>query len=105
MERNNVLLTSFWGKWFYPTWLGYETSIRFYDYGQSVYGYLLAQQDQIVTYVGAFGAEAMALFFGVATFAICSVFLTVPACFILYKFFESPSLTSTLLEGKLKTIF
>ncbi|WP_137401210.1 hypothetical protein [Echinicola rosea] len=112
MERNIVSATSIWGKWwetirkwFYPIWLGYETSIRFYDYGQSVYYYLLAQQDQVVPYIGADGTRAMALFFSVATFAICSVFLTVPACFILYKFFEAPNLTSTPVERKLKTIF
>ncbi|AGA77018.1 hypothetical protein [Echinicola vietnamensis] len=112
MERNIVSPTSIWGKWwepirkwFYPTWLGYETSTRFYDYGQSVYNYLLAQQDQVVPDIGAVGARAMALSLSVATFTICSVFLSVPACFILYKFFEVPNLTSTPVESKLKTIF
>lgn len=108
MEKNNKQLKSIWGKWwesirkwFYPAWLVYETSIRFYGYGQSVYDYFIVQQG----YIGEIGATTSAIFFSVATFVICASFLTLPASFLLYKFFQTENLTSTWLEEKLKRFF
>ena len=105
MERNNKQLRSIWGKWwasirkwFYPTWLVYETFIRFYAYGQSVYDYFIMQQ----VYIGEIGTQTSAIFFSVATFVICAVFLTLPATFLLYQFFQIDNLTSTWLEEKIK---
>ena len=108
MEKNNKQLKSIWGKWwesirkcFYPAWLVYETSIRFYGYGQSVHDYFMMQQE----YVGEIGAQTSAIFFSVATFVICVAFLTLPAAFLLYQFFQIENLTSTLLEEKIKKYF
>ncbi len=108
MEKNNKQLKSIWGKWwasirkwFYPAWLVYETSIRFYVYGQSVHDYFIMQQD----FVGGIGAEISAIIFSVATFVICSSFLTLPASFLLYQFFQTENLTSTWFEEKIKRYF
>lgn len=107
MEKRKQL-KSIWGKgwqsirkWFYSTWLIYETSIRFYDYGQSVHGYFINQQD----YLGEVGAQVLAIFFGLATFTICTFFLTLPTCLLLYKFFQTKNLTGTLFEESIKTYF
>lgn len=112
MEENNKHLKSIWGKWwesfrkwFYPAWLIYETSIRFYDYAQSVHQYFIAQQDHLISYIGVLGTQALDLFCSVTTFAICSAFLTVPAGFVLYKLFNVDNLTGTRFEEKLKPIF
>ena len=108
MEKNNKQLKSIWGKWwasirkwFYPAWLVYETSIRFYDYGQSVHDYFIIQQD----YIGDIGAATLAIFFSVTTFVICASFLTLPTSFLLYQFFQTENLTSTRLEEKIKRYF
>ncbi|MFD2033587.1 hypothetical protein ACFSKL_02235 [Belliella marina] len=112
MEEYNKQQRSIWGKWwvpirkwFYPAWLLYETSIRFYDYGQSVHHYFIGQQDAIASYIGKIGVQVLDVFCSVATFAICTIFLTVPACFVLYKFFKTENLTGTPFEEKMKTIF
>lgn len=112
MEENNKPLKSIWGqwwepirKWFYPAWLTYETSIRFYDYTQSVHKCFIEQEDYIASYMGEIGTQALDIFSSVATFAICTAFLTVPACFVLYKFFKTENLTGTQFEQKLKTFF
>jgi len=97
----NIQLQSIWGrwwipvrKWFYPLWLAYETLVRFYEYAQSVYNYF-----------GASGYPSLGTFCAVATFTVCTAFLTVPACFLLYRFFSTSNLTSTQIEFKLKPIF
>lgn len=101
MEETNIRLQSIWGKWwepirkwFYPLWLAYETSMRFIEYAVSVQNYF----DEL-------GYPALSLIFGVATLVICTAFLTVPACFILFRFFNTSNLTSTQIESKLKPIF
>lgn len=112
MEENNKPLKSIWGKWwepvrkwFYPAWLVYETSIRFYDYAQSVHHYFVKQQDHIASYIGELGTQTLAVFCSVATFGVCTAFLTVPACFVLYQFFKTANLTGTQLEIKMKPLF
>ena len=108
MEKNNKQLKSIWGKWwasirkwFYPAWLVYETFIRFYAYGQSVHDCFTMQQ----TYVGEIGTQTLAIFFSVITFVICATYLTLPASFLIYHFFQIDNLTNTRLEEKIKKYF
>lgn len=103
---------SIWGAWwvphriwFYPSWLIYETSSRFYDYSQGVHHYFENHQDNITPYVGGIGAQTLNIFCSGATFAGCSAFLTVPACFVLYKLFKEDNLTNTRFEEKMKRLF
>ncbi|MEW7280149.1 hypothetical protein ABW636_16265 [Aquimarina sp. 2201CG1-2-11] len=112
MEKNNKQLQSIWGtwwepirKWFYPAWLLYETLVRFYEYTQSVYHYFLMEQEYTTPYIGEIGTQTLAIFYSVATFVICTAFLTVPTCFILYKFFNTDNLTGTRFELKMKRVF
>ena len=110
-EKNNQLksiLGKWWEpirKWFYPAWLIYETSIRFYEYAQSFHNYFIIQHDYITPYIGEIGAQAIDVFCRVATFSICTFFLTIPACFVLYKFFKTENLTGTQFEEKIKFYF
>ena len=108
MKEKNKELQSIWGKrwipirkWFYPGWLIYETSTRFYDYAQAVHIYFIEQQN----YIGTISTQTVAIFCGISTFAICTLFLTVPACFILYYFFKTVNLSNTPFEEKIKYIF
>lgn len=108
MEKNTNRATSIWGKWweairkwFYPAWLVYEVSIRFYEYGLSTHAYILEQQE----YIGEIGAQSLAIFSAVATFVICTLYLTVPACLALYKFFTPFNSNTTRFEEKMKYIF
>lgn len=101
MEEMNIRLRSIWGKWwvplrkwFYPLWLAYETLIRFYEYA-----------DSVQSYFGESGRPYLGTISGIATFAICTAFLTVPACFILFKFFDTANLTGSPIEAKVKPIF
>ncbi|WPR75755.1 hypothetical protein [Algoriphagus sp. NG3] len=112
MEENNKLPTSIWGKWwepirkwFYPGWLAYETSVRFYDYSQSAYHFFTRQQDFIAVYIGKIGNQTLTVFSSVATFAVCTAFLTIPACFALYQFFKTENLTGSPFEEKFKPWF
>lgn len=112
MEENNKLPTSIWGawwdptrRWFYPGWLLYETSVRFYDYSQSVHHYFIRQQDSIAFYIGKFGTQTLAVLSSATTFAVCTAFLTVPACFALYQFFKTGNLTGSAFETKFKPWF
>ncbi len=112
MEENKIQLQSIWGKWwepirkwFYPAWLVYETSIRFYDYALSVHHYFKTQQDFLSAYIGEIGAQILNAFFSFSTFAICSAFLTIPASIALYQYFQVAKATNSPLESKLKTIF
>ncbi|CAM3936840.1 MULTISPECIES: hypothetical protein [Flavobacterium] len=112
MEEKNKQLKSVWGKWwepirkwFYPNWLLYELSIRFYDYSIDVHNYFTDQQDYFASFIGEFGTQALAIFCSVATFVICTFFLTVFTCFVLYKFFKIENLTNTRFEEKTKKYF
>lgn len=112
MEDKNKQLKSILGnwwkpirKWFYPAWLLYELTVRFYDYSIGVYNYFIDQQDCFASYVGEVGTQTLAVFCGVTTFIIYTVFLTVPACFVLYKFFKTENLTNTRFEEKMKKYF
>mgnify|MGYP003631819726 CR=1 FL=1 len=112
MEEKNKQLKSIFGswweavrKWFYPTWLLYELSIRFYDYAIAVYNYFIKQQDYLASYIGEIGALISAVFSSVATFIICTAFLTVPACFLLYRFFKTENLSATPFEDTIKKYF
>ncbi|WP_343854166.1 hypothetical protein [Algoriphagus jejuensis] len=112
MEENNKQPTSIWGKWwepirkwFYPSWLVYETSVHFYAYAKLVHHYFAGQQDHLVFYFGNTATGMLALFGSISTFAICTAFLTAPACFVLYHFFKKENLTGTIYEKRLKPIF
>lgn len=101
MEEKNKQIHSIWGKWwesirkwFYPAWLIYETSYRFNEYSISVYKYF-----------GETENHTLAITASIATFIICTAFLTVPTCFTLYKFFKIDNLTNSLFEDKMKRFF
>lgn len=111
MEENSKHKYPIWGKWwasfrkwFYPVWLAYESSIRFYEYAVAAHSYCIDQQDFLSNYIGKFGTHALGIFCGAASFAICSLYLTLPACLAIFRFFKEESLTNTVLEEKLKTI-
>jgi hypothetical protein len=108
MEENNKQLKSIWGKWwepirkwFYSAWLLYELSIRFYDYAVSVHQYIMEQQ----SYLAEIYIQPIAIFLSVATFIICSFYLTIPTCFILYRFFTKNNFTNKTFENKIKKYF
>lgn len=105
-------LQSIWGKWwepirkwFYPSWLIYETSIRFYDYARSVHNYVGLQQSYITSHIGEVATEFLAASCSISTFAVCSAFLTVPAGIALFNFFKEESVTNSPLERRIKTYF
>ncbi|UZD22604.1 hypothetical protein PBT90_04115 [Algoriphagus halophytocola] len=111
MEENKQPI-SIWGKywepirkWFYPSWLAYEVTVRFYDYSKAVYHFFTKQQDFIAVSIGKLGSQTLAIFSSLATFAICTAYLTIPACFALYQFFKKENLTGAAFETKLKTWF
>ena len=108
MEENKTPLKSIWGswwtnirKWFYPAWLIYETSIRFYEYTFPVHNYFINQSANI----GEVAAQFLAVFCSSLTFLICFFFLTVPACSALFKYFSSEKIISTAIERKIKMYF
>ena len=112
MDEQNKKRKSIWGTWwaphrtwFYPLWLIYETSSRFYSYSLDVYYYLETQHGAIAPYLSGIGAQTLSVFCSIATFIICTAFLTVPACYLLYKLFKIDNLTATRLEEKMKVIF
>ena len=86
-------------KWFYAAWLCYEISIRFYDYGIAVYNYLITQQEML----GTTTAHIIAISGGISTFIVCSFCLTIPACYTIFKFFDSHNPTFHPLIYKIKT--
>lgn len=101
MEVQTKQLQSIWGKWwesfrkwFYPAWLIYETSVRFYEYSIDTHLYLSEISSEILAFVTA-----------IIVFIICSAFLTIPATFILYKFFKVENLTGTSFENNIKKYF
>lgn len=108
MEGNKLELKSIWGKWWepkrkwiYPTWLAYETTVRFYDYACSAYQYFINQQDNI----GKVAAQVLSILGSVSTFVICFAFLTIPGCFALFKFFKSEKTYHTSFESQIKKYF
>ncbi len=112
MEELNTQLHSIWGtwwepvrKWFYPLWLIYETSVRFYDYAIGVHLYFTEHQSSISSYIGDAGAYILCIVCSVLTFAICSAFLTLPGSYLLFKLFKVDNLTHSVIEEKLKPIF
>lgn len=112
MEEKNSQLKSIIGKWwesvrkwFYPTWLLYELSIRFYDYAIAVHSYFIGRQNYFASYIGEVGCQISAIFFGLATFIICTAFLTLPASFLLYTFFRTKNLTTNHFEDQIKKYF
>jgi len=101
LRIHHVQKHSIWGsywepvrKWFYPSWLLYELSYRFYQYAIATNQYI----EQISN-------QPLAVFSAVVAFLICTLFLTVPTCFILYTFFKAENLTNTSIEKKLKRYF
>lgn len=112
MEEKNKLQKSIYGKWwqavriwFYPIWLLYELSIRFYDYAIAVQNYFVELQDHSFLRFGEIGTNTLAMLCSVSTFIVCTAFLTVPASFVLYKFFKIENLTTSPFEAKLKKYF
>lgn len=112
IEKHTSYQKSIWGqwwvpvrKWFYPAWLVYETSVRFYEYTKAVHLYFQERHGHLSSYVGPIGARSLDLFCSAITFVGCTAFLTVPASFILYQFFKTDNLTRTSLEGKFKKVF
>lgn len=112
MEDLNSQLHSIWGtlwepvrKWFYPFWLIYETSVRFYNYAVGVQVYFSEQHTSISAYIGDVGAYILGLVCSVLTFVICSAFLTLPGSYLLFKLFKVDNLTKSVYEEKLKPIF
>lgn len=81
-------------KWFYPAWLIYETSIRFYEYALAVDKYFIELQDSI----GELFAQILAITCGLTTFLICTFYLTIPACITLYEFFKEDKPSATFLH-------
>lgn len=103
---------SIWGmwwepfrKWFYPAWLIYEISVRFYDYSTEVHNYFRKNHSEIVLFTGEVGAQVLDALSSSITFIGCSVFLTIPASLALHQFFKTENLTGTRFEGKMKPIF
>lgn len=107
-KQNNSIWGSWWTplrKWVYPVWLLYEVSIRFYDYALSTYHYFEAFLKSITSLVGNTGVQVLSIASSILTFALCTAFLTIPTCFILYKFFKVGNLTNTSLEQRMKVYF
>ncbi|KZS41070.1 hypothetical protein AWE51_23225 [Aquimarina aggregata] len=108
MEENNKQLKSIWGvwwepirKWFYPAWLLYEVSIRFYNYSIAVHQFIMEQQN----YLGEIIIQILAVFLSIVTFIICSFYLTIPTCLTLYRFFTKNNFASNTFEQKIKKYF
>lgn len=103
-EQQKPILGVWWQAirvWFYPLWLIYETSIRFYDYSLGVHSYFIEQQ----YFIGETFSKILAITCGLATFLICTFYLTLPASFSLYKFFKGELPISNPLIHKIKSYF
>lgn len=94
MEVQHIQKRTIWGnrweplrKWVYPAWLLYELSYRFCQYAMDTYKYI----DEIST-------QTLAVSGAVLVFLICTAFLTVSSCFILFRFFKKENLTQTSFE-------
>lgn len=88
--------------WFYPAWLLYELSIRFYGYALDIYHYIFKNLEFIFPDINLTLTQITAGSFAFIAFAICFVYLTVPACYILFLFFKRGNLTKSKFELKLK---
>jgi hypothetical protein len=111
MEEQSKPIQSVWGKWwmpvrkwFYPTWLTYEASYRFYDYSATVYHYIATQQKSISPFIGTLGTKVLGTISCLATFVICTLFLTIPASYLLYNFLDGKKTTTKRFEQQLKRI-
>lgn len=111
MEDKHIKKT-IWGswwepmrKWFYPVWLAYELSLRFIDYSYSVYQYFSSEQNCIANCLGQLGTHVLNVFCTLSMFVVCSIFLTLPACYAMFHFFKADNLTSTKWEANAKMIF
>ena len=112
MEENTNQLKSIWGpwweplrKWFYPAWLLYELTVRFYTYALEVYTYFINPTSIVSSLIGAIGTQTIAILSGVITFVACTAFLTLSACFTLYTFFTTFNLTNSRFEANIKKYF
>ena len=110
--ENNTKAYSIFGKWwmpirkwFYPFWLFYELSIRFYGYTISVNDYFIDEQVFYASTYSEMGLQILALISSLSTYIICTAFLTVPACLVLHYFFKIENLTGTNFEIKAKRYF
>ncbi len=98
MEVSNVERKTIWGswwepvrKWFYPVWLLYELTHSFGHYAVSSYKYIDNLSNHTIAVLGA-----------VVAFMLCSAFLTLTSCFVLFHFFKTKNLTKTSFEEKVK---
>lgn len=112
MEENNKQMPSIFGKWwvpvrkwFYPAWLVYELSLRFYGYSLGVQNYFMNHYDYLSSFLGHSGTSIITAFCVAATFILCFLFLTLPAGYVLYYFFKQENVTATRFEPKLKKYF
>ncbi len=112
MEAQKKHKKSIWGnwwvpirKWFYPAWLIYEVTVRFYVYTLAIHQYFKNGDHNIASYIGEIGAQVLDILSSSITFIGCTAFLTIPSCYILYKFFEFDNLTNTRFEQRIKVFF
>lgn len=96
---------SIWGawwtsfrKWFYTAWLIYETSIVFYRYALSTHQYLISTKEHL----GNSSAQLLAVLGSTLTFAICFLYLTVPATIALFRYFKAETISQNKIEKKIK---
>lgn len=112
MKEKNHEQASIWGKWwlpvrkwFYSIWLGYELTTRFYEYALSVHSYFQSEHDYLAAQMGNMGHQLLDLFCSVSTFVVCTIYLTIPACYVLFRFFQEKKPTQTRFEARFKRIF
>lgn len=108
MEDNTTTVKSIWGtwwtsfrKWFYASWLIYETGIRFYEYALPVHQYFMRQGEHL----GENTAQVLAYLCSSLTFMLCFFFLTVPATIALFRYFKMEDTSRNTIEQKIKTYF
>lgn len=107
-EQNRSIWGNWWEpfrKWVYPAWLLYEVSIRFYDYAWTAYRYIIKLLSQTAPWLGSIATQVLSITGSLLTFVLCTAFMSVPTCLILYKFFKVNNLTSTRFERRMKVYF
>ena len=108
VQQKQSIWGSWWTsirKWFYPAWLMYETTYRFYDYALGTYSYIGTYQTGIYSNLGHAAFETFNICCSVLVFVICFVYLTIPGCLVLYKYFDKELGPLSSFEHKLKMIF
>lgn len=102
-------MTCIWGAWWIPfrpfaytLWLAYEVSYRIMDHCVVIHMRFVRHHAGIAQYTGDFLAHALDIGTVVLTFLVCHAALTLPACFIMYKFLAEVNLTNTRFEEILK---